>query len=277
MENCELCSFNNPKCSVTAIIIRNGTVLMLKRNEEPFKGMWDLPGGYMQAEESPLMAIKREVKEELGLDCNPTPIDQFTGYGHWKEATFPVMNFAFLVVVGDDQKITLNNENSDYCWQNVSFIEPEKIAFDSNQKMAKWVKFNLDFDLKRVRELVTQLDSSAVVSEESLYKAVLDGHIVRKYDGEKLIGMGWIFPRQTMLRHQAVVDDMIVDNEYRGKGIGKAILLELLIWARKQGVEVVELTTNPKREAANALYQKVGFVIHPTNHYLLKIDNMMVL
>ena len=83
--------------------------------------------------------------------------------------------------------------------------------------------------------------------------------------------MGWIFPRQTLLRHQAVIEDMIVDETYRGKGLGRKILLDLIEWAKKQGVEVVELTTNPKRIAANELYKSVGFQLHPTNHYLLRL------
>ena len=64
---------------------------------------------------------------------------------------------------------------------------------------------------------------------------------------------------------------MIVDERHRGKGLGEKILLDLIRWAKNNGVEVVELTTNPKRLAANALYQKVGFKLHETNHYLLNL------
>ena len=75
-------------------------------------------------------------------------------------------------------------------------------------------------------------------------------------------------PRHTLLRRQAVVEDMIVDPTYRGKGYGEEILLQLLAWAKKEGMDTIELTTNPSRLAANSLYQKVGFKLHPTNHYL---------
>ena len=64
---------------------------------------------------------------------------------------------------------------------------------------------------------------------------------------------------------------MIVDDTYRGKGLGEAVLLDLINWCKSVGVEVIELTTNPKRLAANGLYQKVGFKLHETNHYLLKL------
>ena len=86
------------------------------------------------------------------------------------------------------------------------------------------------------------------------------------------MGMGWIFPRRTLLRKQAVVEDMIVNEKYRGRGLGEKILLDLISWAKKQKIEVIELTTNSKRVAANSLYQKIGFKLHPTNHYLLNLS-----
>jgi GNAT superfamily N-acetyltransferase len=66
------------------------------------------------------------------------------------------------------------------------------------------------------------------------------------------------------------VEDMIVDDAYRGKGYGQKMLLELISWAKKEGIDTIELTSNPKRIAANELYKKTGFELHPTNHYLYK-------
>ncbi|MBI4240036.1 GNAT family N-acetyltransferase [Candidatus Uhrbacteria bacterium] len=131
----------------------------------------------------------------------------------------------------------------------------------------------IDISIDDIRALVAQLDSTADVSEESLRHAMLQGYVCfeKNTDG-RIVGMGWIFPRQTLLRKQAVIEDMIVDESYRGKGLGEKILNSLLVWAREQGVEVVELTTNPKRIAANNLYKKVGFRLHETNHYLLKLS-----
>lgn len=126
-------------------------------------------------------------------------------------------------------------------------------------------------DINRIKELVFQLDPTAEVSEKNLREAMNNGHLATEYDGDKLIGMGWIFPRQTMLRKQAVVEDMIVDENYRGKGLGRKILKELIKWAKEQGVEIVDLTTNSKRVAANELYKSEGFKLHETNHYLLKL------
>lgn len=271
-KECELCAFNNPKCSTAAVIIMNGHVLLLKRKTEPFKGMWDFPGGYVDSGEQPIDAVRREIQEELSIA--PKSIDfinVYPGTGAHKDKEYAIMNFAYLVTIdsNDLSKIKLDHENSDWKW----FLPHEvpNMAFDSNQKILSYVQHNFSDDWKRVQALLKQLDPSAQPSEENFYKAVLNGYVSRLYEAVKLIGLGWIFPRQTLLRKQAVVEDMIVDEIYRGSGRGEIILRDLLHWAKDQGVEVVELTTNPKRESANKLYQKVGFRLHVTNHYLLDL------
>lgn len=267
---CELCAFENPKGTATAVILRDNKLLVLRRKEEPFKGMWDLPGGFMEKGETPDETIKRETKEELGIDTNPVFIKQVPGTYFWKNKQFPIISSFFLADIGS-QNIKLDHENSGFDWAALADIKPENIAFDSNQAFVSWLKKEFTFDLKRVRELAVELDSTAIVNEQSIYLAKLNGYVATRYDGKKLIGMGWIFPRQTMLRKQAVVEDMIVDSAYRGRGLGREILHDLVSWAKEKNVEVIELTSNPKRIAANELYKKYGFQLHPTNHYLYQV------
>ncbi len=65
----------------------------------------------------------------------------------------------------------------------------------------------------------------------------------------------------------ARIEDVVVDSNYRGQGIGQALTLALLDYARQVGVKYVALTSNPRREAANKLYQKLGFIPWQTNVY----------
>lgn len=127
-------------------------------------------------------------------------------------------------------------------------------------------------EIEEMKKLVRQLDPAAHTDENTLREASRNGYCAKEYNEDgKLIGMGWIFPRQTLLRKQAVIEDMIVDEAQRGKGLGRKILRDLIRWAREHGVEVIELVTNPKRAAANELYKSEGFALHETNHYLLKL------
>jgi mutator protein MutT len=268
--DCLLCSFENPKPTATAIIIKDQKLLVGKRNlkGEPFYGKWDFFGGFLKKGETPEEALKREIKEELGVGCETNFIGSFTGTHWYKEFEFPITSFAYLTELSGEIKLD-RKENSKVEWVPIKSLKT--IAFDSNQKILKFVKEKFTYDIDLVKKLVAQLDPSAVINEQSLYRAMLNGYVSKIEENKKLMGMGWIFPRQTLLRKQAVVEDMIVDESQRGKGYGEKILLDLIAWSKKQGVEVVELTTNPKRIAANALYQKVGFKLHETNHYLLNL------
>ena len=268
---CKLCKFNNPKGTVTAVVIKNGALLVLKRNEEPFKGMWDLPGGYMNAGEMPEQAIRREFKEELGVEPRTCDfIGWFPGTASWRGVSFAVLSHVYLTETPRSFALA-KKENIDYRWVSLAAINPETIAFDSNQSVVRLLKEKFMNDYSSLVRLISQLDSSAVVTEQNLYRSLLNGYMSKKIVNGKLVGAGWIFPRRTFLRKQAVIEDMIVDESQRGRGLGKEILFDLLRWAKENGVEVIELTTNPSRIAANELYKKVGFQFHPTNHYLYRV------
>ena len=60
---------------------------------------------------------------------------------------------------------------------------------------------------------------------------------------------------------------MIVDESLNGRGIGSALTLAMVDHSRAAGCKTVDLTSRPKREAANHMYRKLGFVERDTNVY----------
>jgi len=52
---------------VGAIVVRDGKLLMVKRAQEPARGLWSVPGGKVEPGEYLVSAVKREVREETGL------------------------------------------------------------------------------------------------------------------------------------------------------------------------------------------------------------------
>ena len=69
---------------------------------------------------------------------------------------------------------------------------------------------------------------------------------------------------------RAHIEDVVVDEALRGKGIGEALMRHALSMAREAGADGVALTSNPRREAANRLYQRLGFKPWETNLYFYK-------
>jgi len=66
---------------------------------------------------------------------------------------------------------------------------------------------------------------------------------------------------------RAWIEDVVVDDSARGHGVGQALNHTAIEEARKRGAITVDLTSRPSREAANRLYQRIGFEARSTNVY----------
>ena len=70
---------------------------------------------------------------------------------------------------------------------------------------------------------------------------------------------------------RSIIEDVIVDERARRQGIGEALVRYAIQVAREAGAEGVSLTSNPGREAANQLYQSMGFELRKTNPYFYRL------
>ena len=90
--------------------------------------------------------------------------------------------------------------------------------------------------------------------------------LVARVDGEILGALTLVvFRIPTGVR--AWIEDVVVDDRARGKGVGELLNRAALDLARARGARTVELTSRPSREAANRLYRRIGFVPRDTNVY----------
>ena len=125
--------------------------------------------------------------------------------------------------------------------------------------------------VEAMARLVPQLSSSAPPMTAEILAAVA-GHeachllLARDDDGTILGSMTLVvFPIPTGVR--AWIEDVVVDGDARGKGVGEALNLRAIEIAEAHGAKTVDLTSRPSREAANRLYQRIGFVARETNVY----------
>ena len=71
---------------------------------------------------------------------------------------------------------------------------------------------------------------------------------------------------------RAWIEDVVVEEEASGRGVGSALNRAALDIARARGCKTVDLTSRPSREAANRLYQRLGFAPRETNVYRLILE-----
>ena len=71
---------------------------------------------------------------------------------------------------------------------------------------------------------------------------------------------------------RAWIEDVVVDEAARGHGVGELLNRAALDRARELGAKTVDLTSRPSREAANRLYQRIGFMARDTNVYRFSLE-----
>jgi ribosomal protein S18 acetylase RimI-like enzyme len=130
-------------------------------------------------------------------------------------------------------------------------------------------------DLPAINRLVAQLSRSAPPLDAEAVRrlATWDGNslLVAREAGQ-IIGMLTLvtFPIPTGLR--ARIEDVVVDESARGRGVGAALSREAVRLARTAGARTIDLTSRPSRDAANRLYQRLGFQLRDTSVYRLAGD-----
>jgi ADP-ribose pyrophosphatase YjhB (NUDIX family) len=79
-----------------ALVIRGGKVLLARRAAEPYRGTWELPGGFVEAEETPERGLLRELREELGVGVRSA---RFLGFFHetYGPGGFPILGIVYRV------------------------------------------------------------------------------------------------------------------------------------------------------------------------------------
>lgn len=126
--------------------------------------------------------------------------------------------------------------------------------------------------LDRINALLSQVRSNhkAISADELMITAKANTIILVETDGQT-IGMAVLAVQVGLGRLTGHVDDVVVDEAWRGKGIGNVIMEAVIDSARRALCSRLELTSSSRRENANGLYQKFGFQIRDTNCYRLDL------
>ena len=123
-------------------------------------------------------------------------------------------------------------------------------------------------------ELIPQLSSSSPPPSAEVLGAIIDSPdsvlFVARIDGRIVGSLTLAFYRiPTGLK--GWIEDVVVDGSARGRGVGEALNRAALAEAADRGAKNVSLTSRASREAANRLYQRLGFEPYETNVYRYRL------
>jgi len=138
-KHCAACSFTyyaNASAAVAALIQNEqGDLLVCRRGKEPAKGTLDLPGGFVDMNETIEEALHREIKEELGLSV--TNIHYFQSIPNeyvYSGMVIHTLDFLFLCKVDSFENLKAMDDVSEAFFKPVNTISPDDFGLNSIKK-----------------------------------------------------------------------------------------------------------------------------------------------
>lgn len=133
-DRCPVCGrWDNRAAVVDGILVEGGRILLVRRGREPFRGLYAIPGGYMDRDETAVEALRREFREETGLEIEA---GEFLGFyddprrdtRQNVSLTFAVRRTGGELRPGDDADAVL--------WADLGDLPP--LAFDHDRVIADY-------------------------------------------------------------------------------------------------------------------------------------------
>ena len=129
---CPRCGFtfyDNPVLASCAVVTRRGRVLLARRANPPYAGLWDLPGGFLEAGETPERALRRELREELGAKVRRARLVGFEPDRYGPDG-FPTLTAVYRVDLTPGP-MRCADDVAEIRWFPVAQIPFRRIAFTS--------------------------------------------------------------------------------------------------------------------------------------------------
>jgi ribosomal protein S18 acetylase RimI-like enzyme len=127
-------------------------------------------------------------------------------------------------------------------------------------------------DIAKINELLSELNPNhSFIDSQVLHRLCSrpDFNLVLILDLDKVVGMGSVVIRETLMGRAATIEDVVLDETLRGMGLGRQIVEMLITLAENQQARYIDLTSHYTRQEANDLYFKMGFRRPDTNVWRL--------
>jgi 8-oxo-dGTP diphosphatase len=275
---CHHVVYHNPVPGAGILVEMDGGIVLIQRGEEPFKGWWALPAGYIEADESVEQAAIRECKEETGLDVE---LLELYGVGSFPEG--PVQSGIIIfyrarpmggeLIAGDDaQDVAVFAPDS----------IPENLAFRTHREVVgRWTRDRLPQATVEAPEV--SIREARLRDEESLLallqlipnntnmtsgqrkaaaqrfrEATAVDVLVAEADAE-VVGFLAMTLVPGLTGPRAFIGEMAVLPDHRRRGIGASLVEAAIRRASQRGATHVLVDISRGDPAAQEFYQACGF------------------
>ncbi len=165
-------------------------VLLIRRADDPYRGCWAFPGGFIDIDEDLDAAVARELREETGLE--DIPLEQFHAFGApGRDPRERVITIAYLGVVRRDGHAPVAGDDAtEACWFDVAAL-PE-LAFD-HADMAETALARLRERIE-LSDIATRFigDSFTISDLQRVYEVIMDESLDAAAFRDWVLGQGWI-------------------------------------------------------------------------------------
>lgn len=140
-QSCGLKYYHNTASAVAAIIMSPKGIVMIKRAHDPGKGKLDIPGGFVDYNETLEDALRRELSEELSINVtNYRYIASFPNEYQYAGITYFTTDAMFLVQWDEAFNIVPNDEVEELDYVDPNKVDFEKLAFQSTRKIFNYLR-----------------------------------------------------------------------------------------------------------------------------------------
>ncbi len=130
--DCGYTYFHNTAAAVAAVISRGGDIALITRANEPGRGLLDLPGGFVEGDESLEAAVRREVQEEIGFELrNPRYLFSIPNRYEYHGIRYRTVDVFFAFEIDEAPAFVPNEEAAALHWMRIADIDPTRVAFES--------------------------------------------------------------------------------------------------------------------------------------------------
>lgn len=138
---CEFVFFMNPAAAVAAIIEHDDEILFAVRAREPDAGKLDLPGGFVDCNETAEEALARELDEELGLgNVCPEYLCSFPNSYPYAGVNYRTIDLIYRVILQERPVIRVADDVSGVVWVRRDAIPMRRVAFQSIRKALEFYR-----------------------------------------------------------------------------------------------------------------------------------------